>query len=52
VRVEEFVLEDRQLVVVEVELELQGIIGHPASPLQEDRDLVEDVIKIHHASSP
>jgi hypothetical protein len=51
VRVEEFVLEDRQLLVVQVELELQRAIRHAASALQEGHDLVEDIIKFHHGSS-
>src|SRR5207244_3187358 len=51
VGVEEFVREDCQLVVVQGELELQGVIGHPAAPLEEGYDLVEDVIQIHHSSS-
>jgi hypothetical protein len=41
VRVEEFVLENRQLLVVQAELELQGVIGHPASLLEEGYDVVE-----------
>jgi hypothetical protein len=51
VRVEEFVLEHRQLLVVQAELELQGVIGHPASLLEEGHDVVECGIKIHHDSS-
>ncbi len=45
VRVEEFIFEDRQLVVVQVELKLQRVIGHSATPLEEGHDLVEDVIR-------
>ena len=52
VRVEEFVLEDRQLFVVEAELEFQCVIGHPAPPLEQGYDLVEDIIKIHGDPSP
>jgi hypothetical protein len=51
VRIEEFVLEDCQLLVVQVELELQRVIGHPASALEDGHDLVEDVIKLYHDSS-
>jgi hypothetical protein len=49
--IEEFVLEDCKLLVVQVELELQRAIGHPASALEEGHNLVEDIIKIHHGSS-
>src|SRR4029453_3249366 len=52
VRVEEFVLESRQLLVVQAKLELQGVIGHPAPLLEEGHDMVEYGIKIHHDSSP
>jgi hypothetical protein len=47
VRIKEFLLEDRQLLVVEVELELQRVIRHPATPLEKSHDLVEDVIQVH-----
>src|SRR5262249_34191449 len=49
--VEEFVREDRHLVVVQRELELQRVIGHPAALLEEGHDLVEYGINIHHSSS-
>jgi hypothetical protein len=32
-------------------LELQRVIGHPASPLEVGHDVVEDVIKLHHDAS-
>ena len=32
-------------------LELQRVIGHPAAPLEEGADLVEDGIQSHHDSS-
>jgi hypothetical protein len=51
VGVEEFVLEDSQLLVVEVELELQRVIRHPATPLEKSHDLVEDVIQVHPSPS-
>jgi hypothetical protein len=46
-RVEEFILEDRQLVVIEVELELQGAIGHAPPALEHGDRLVEDLLKSH-----
>src|SRR5215831_5714452 len=49
--VDEFVLEDCQLLIVEVELELQRVIRHPAAPLEKSHDLVEDVIQVHPSPS-
>jgi len=51
VRIKEFFLEDGQLLVVEVELELQRVIRHPATPLEKSHDLVEDVIQVHPSPS-
>src|ERR1051326_6590437 len=50
-RVEEFVLQDRELRVIEVELELQRVIRHSAAPLEQSYDLVEYVVKLHHGTS-
>src|SRR5262249_10998131 len=50
-RVEEFVLEDRQLVVIEVELELHGAIGHAAPALEHGDRLVHDLLKGHCQAS-
>jgi hypothetical protein len=50
-RVEEFVLEDRQLVVIEVELELQGAIGHAPPTLEHGYRLVENLLKGHRLPS-
>ena len=50
-RVEEFVLQGSELLVIQGELDLQGPIGH-ASPLTQQGDrLLHDRDKVHHVSS-
>jgi hypothetical protein len=50
-RVEEFVLQDRQLLVVQRELELKGAIGDTASLAQEGEYLIHHCDKVHPVSS-
>ena len=50
-RVEEFVLQGRQLRVIQRELELQGAIGHAAPLAQEGDHLIHDRDKVHTVSS-
>jgi hypothetical protein len=47
VRVQKFVLERLQVIVVQTELELEGAIGHPASPLEHDHRVIEHLLKGH-----
>src|SRR5215475_8707077 len=50
-RVEEFVLQGSQLLVVQRELELQGAIGDAAPLAQEGDHLIHDRDKVHLVSS-
>jgi hypothetical protein len=47
VRVEEFVFERLQLVVVQLELELEGAIGDPPPLPQEIHGLIKHSIEVH-----
>jgi hypothetical protein len=51
VGVEQFFFEGVKLLVIEVELDLQGAIGHPAPLSEENQDVVEHSIKVHHRPS-
>ena len=50
-RVEEFVLQGRQLRVIQRELELEGAIGHAAPLAQEGDHLIHDRDEVHTVSS-
>jgi hypothetical protein len=52
VRIEEFVFERLQLVIVQLELELEGSIGDPPATLQHGKGLVEDLLEGHDRSPP
>jgi hypothetical protein len=45
--VQEFVFERLQVIVVQTELEPEGTIGHPASPLEHDHGVIEHLLKGH-----
>jgi hypothetical protein len=45
--VEKFILERLQRVVVKLELDFEGAIGHAPTSLKEHRDLLEHLVKIH-----
>jgi hypothetical protein len=51
-RVEKFILQGGQVVVVELELELEGAKGHPSAALQHGKGLVEDLLEGHGRSPP
>ena len=46
-RVQEFVLQRGQLLIIQCELELEGPIGHPPAPLHHGKRLVENLLKSH-----
>jgi hypothetical protein len=50
-RVAQFVLQGRKLLVVELELEFEGTIRHSPAALQEVHDLVEYLVKVHRHPS-
>jgi len=45
-RIEEFLLEDRQVGVAEVELELQRVVGDTPAAAEQGEDLVEHGVKV------
>jgi hypothetical protein len=49
--VEQFFLEGVELLVIQVELDLQGAIGHPSPLSEESQDVVEHLIEVHHRPS-
>ena len=51
VGIEEFVFKRLQLVVVEIELDLEGAIGDPPTLPQEVYSLIKRRIEVHHCSS-
>jgi hypothetical protein len=46
VRIEEFLLEDRQVSVVQVKLELQRVVGDPSVAVEPGEDLVKHGEKV------
>jgi hypothetical protein len=52
VRVEEFVFERLKLVVIELELELEGAISDPSALPYEVYRLIEHCIEVHGAPLP
>ncbi len=46
-RLEEFLLEDYQVGVIQVELKLQGIVGDPPAAAEQSEDLVEHGVKVY-----
>src|SRR5215510_15613108 len=50
-RVQEFVLQCGELLIIQRELELEGPIGHPPAPLHHGDRLVENVLKGHRPPS-
>jgi hypothetical protein len=43
---EEFFLEDRQVGVIQVELELQSAVGDPSAAAEQDKGLIEHGVKV------
>src|SRR6516162_1055885 len=50
-RVQEFVLQCGELLIIQRELELEGPIGHPPAPLHHGDRLVQDLLKGHRPPS-
>jgi hypothetical protein len=50
-RIEHFVFECLKLVVIQIELDLQGSIGHPSALPQEVHGLIKHRIEVHYCSS-
>ena len=50
-RVQEFVLQGGELLIIQRELELEGPIGHPPAPLHHGDRLVENLLKGHRLPS-
>jgi hypothetical protein len=48
---DEFLLEIIEERIVQIELPLEGAIGHPSAALEQVHDLAEHVIKVHHRPS-
>jgi hypothetical protein len=44
--IEEFFLEDRQVGVIQVELELQSAVGDPSAAAEQDKGLIEHGVKV------
>jgi hypothetical protein len=49
--VEQFFLEGVELLVIQVELDLQGAIRHPSLLSEERQDVVKHVVKVYHRPS-
>jgi hypothetical protein len=51
VGIAEFVLQSLEGLVIQLELALEGAIGHPAAPLEQDNRLVQHLLKGHRSPS-